>query len=187
MTESPAQHGNRRTLYILIVMFFLPVAVAFFLYYGAQWRPVGQTNNGDLFDPVQPLPDDAKEFRDGKWSLVYVGNGACDADCRESLIFARQTRLSLNQEMKRVDRFFIATGECCDRKYLETAHPGLKLIEVPDAAVSKLVAAFPEQERANTLFVVDPLGNLVLRYDVHQPPKGLLTDLKKLLKLSHIG
>ena len=186
MTEKTAQHGNRQTLYILMVMFFLPVAVAFYLYYGSDWRPVGQTNHGELFNPARPLPEDAKALR-GKWSLVYVGNGACDADCRESLIFARQTRLSLNQEMQRVERIFIATGECCDRLYLESVHAGLKVVEVPDAAASALVQAFPEKDRGHTLFVVDPLGNLVLAYDVHQAPKGLLTDLKKLLKLSHIG
>ncbi|MEY4763161.1 MAG: hypothetical protein RLZZ200_3017 [Pseudomonadota bacterium] len=187
MTETSPQRGNRQTLYILIVMFFLPVAVAFYLYYGSDWRPVGQTNHGELITPVRPLPDDAKALRDGKWSLVYVGNGACDADCRESLVFARQTRLSLNQEMQRVERFFIATGECCDRQFLESTHPGLKLIEVPDPAGSALVSAFPGQAREHSLYIVDPLGNLVMAYDVHQPPKGLLTDLKKLLKLSHIG
>ena len=66
MTDTTPQRGNRQTLYILIVMFFLPVAVAFYLYYGSDWRPVGQTNHGALFDPARPLPEDAKQFRDSK-------------------------------------------------------------------------------------------------------------------------
>jgi hypothetical protein len=89
--------------------------------------------------------------------------------------------------MQRVERLFIATGACCDREYLDSVHPGLKTIEMPDAAASALVRAFPETGRAHSLFIVDPLGNLVLRYDVRQSPKGLLSDLQKLLKLSHIG
>ena len=182
----PVGRRGRQTLYLLIVLFFVPVAVAFYMYYGADWRPVGQTNHGELLTPVKALPAGAEVLRE-KWSLVYVGDGACDADCREALVFARQTRLSLNQEMQRVERIFIATGECCDRPYLESVHAGLKVVEVPDAAASALVQAFPEKDRGHTLFVVDPLGNLVLAYDVHQAPKGLLTDLKKLLKLSHIG
>jgi hypothetical protein len=185
-SATPVVRKGRQTLYLLIVMFFLPVAVAFYLYYGSDWRPVSQTNHGELLSPVRKLPAGAESMRD-KWSIVYVGAGACDEACREALVFARQTRLSLNQEMQRVDRYFIATGECCDRQYLDTQHPGLKRIEVPDASSSVLVAAFPQQNREHALFIVDPLGNLVMRYDVRLPPKGLLTDLRKLLKLSHIG
>ena len=122
-----------------------------------------------------------------KWSLVYVGDGACDADCRKALVFARQTRLSLNQEMIRVDRVMLATDHCCDRTYLDAEQAGLTLIDGAAPALQEFVAAFPATDRAASLFVVDPLGNLVMRYDVRTDPKGLLTDLKKLLKLSHIG
>jgi hypothetical protein len=184
MTEVPRR--NRRPLYVLIGLFFVPLGVAFFLYYGAGWRPAGQTNHGELLAPVHALPAEATQLR-GSWSLVYVGAGRCDDDCRTALIFARQTRLSLNQDMKRVERFFVATGECCDHDYLDGVHPGLKVIAAPDAAASTLVRAFPAAQREHALFVVDPLGNLVMRYDVRQSPKGLLSDLQKLLKLSHIG
>jgi hypothetical protein len=178
--------AGRRTLYLLIALFFLPMAVAFYLYYGADWRPVGQTNNGELITPARQLPPDATALR-GKWSLVYIGNGRCDEACRNALIFARQTRLSLNQDMQRVNRIFLVTGDCCDRAYLDTVHLGLKVVDVPDAASSPLLAAFPGGDLATTLFVVDPFGNLVLRYDARQNPKGLLADLRKLLKLSSIG
>jgi hypothetical protein len=178
--------GNRRTLYLLIVLFFLPVATAFCLYYGANWRPLGQTNHGELITPTRALPAEATALR-GKWSLVYIGNGRCDEACRNALIFGRQTRLSLNQDMKRVARVFLVTGDCCDRAYLSTVQAGLEVVEVADPANSALLAAFPATDRANSLYIVDPLGNLVMRYDVRQSPNGLLSDLQKLLKLSHIG
>jgi cytochrome oxidase Cu insertion factor (SCO1/SenC/PrrC family) len=122
-----------------------------------------------------------------KWALAYVGNGACDETCRKALYFMRQTRLSLNNEMTRVARVFLATGECCDRAFLEREHPGLVVIDATGPEARDLVAAFPATEQPHSLFIVDPLGNLVMRYDTRDDPKGLLTDLKKLLKLSHIG
>lgn len=183
MTDAPP---NRRLLIVLIVLFFLPVAFSFYLYYGTSWRPVGTTNHGELLTPVRALPGDTPALH-GKWSLVYIGEGHCDTDCRTALVFARQTRLSLAQEMKRVERVFLATGACCDRAYLDSEQQGLQVVEVADAASSALLAAFPPGQRATSLFIVDPLGNLVMRYDVRENPKGLLTDLQKLLKLSHIG
>ena len=50
-----------------------------------------------------------------------------------------------------------------------------------------LLSCVSRGQRANSLFIIDPLGNLVMRYDARENPKGLLDDLKKLLKLSHIG
>jgi hypothetical protein len=179
--------SQRRTLYILIALFFVPLAASFILYYGTSWRPGGLSNNGELFTPAKPLPDSAGALR-GKWTLIYVGNGACDERCRTALVFARQTRLALNQEMTRVDRAFLATDACCNLDYLDREHKGIKVFDVSgEAERAELLAALAEADREQSLFVVDPLGNLVMRYDVRNSPKGLLTDLKKLLKLSHIG
>ncbi len=125
---------------------------------------------------------------DKKWTLLYAGDGACDANCRRALIFARQTRLSLNQEMDRVNRVFLATGHCCDRDYLEREHAGLVVLDAAsDPQLAAVVAALPTTDRDFSLFIVDPLGNLVMRYDTREDPRGLLEDIKKLLKLSHIG
>jgi hypothetical protein len=99
----------------------------------------------------------------------------------------RQTRLSLNNEMTRVQRVFLATTRCCDRAYLAAEHPGLRVLDASPAAAQPLLAQFPLQGRAQALYVVDPLGNLMMRYDARLPPQGLLEDLKRLLQLSHIG
>jgi cytochrome oxidase Cu insertion factor (SCO1/SenC/PrrC family) len=124
---------------------------------------------------------------ESKWALAYVGNGACDDTCRTTLHFMRQTRLALNNEMTRVARVFLATGSCCDREFLEREHPGLVVIDATGPEAEDLVSAFPQTDQPWSLFVIDPRGNLVMRYDARNDPKGLLTDLKKLLKLSHIG
>jgi len=190
MTESAdaVQTGKqRRMLLLLAALFFLPVAASFVLYYGMDWRPPGTTNHGELYTP-RPLPASSAPLADRKWSLLYAGDGACDENCRRSLVFARQTRLSLNKDMLRVNRVFLAIGNCCDRGYLAGEHDGLTVLDAAaDPALAQVIAALPATEREHSLYVVDPIGNLVMRYDTRTEPRGLLDDLKKLLKLSHIG
>jgi hypothetical protein len=179
---------NLRTVGVLAALFLLPLALSFWMYYGAEWHPTGRTNHGDLIQPPRPLPlaqlPDAAALRD-KWSLVYIGRGECDTACRNALILMRQTRLSLNNEMTRVNRVLLADGGCCDREFLDHEHPGLIVLDALPAQA--LLHSFPTKDRADSVFVVDPLGNLMMRYDARDNPKGLLQDLQKLLKLSHIG
>jgi hypothetical protein len=196
-TIDPELHRrNFRTVFALGGLFLLPLLLSFWLYYGVHWRPLGTTNHGELITPLRPLPDVTLRDADGtvrsqvflgKWTLVYVGVGACDASCRTTLVFMRQTRLSLNNEMTRVQRVLLAPSGCCDRAYLAAAHPGLIALDTSQAVAQPLLAQFPPDGRAQALYVVDPLGNLMMRYDARLPPRGLLEDLKRLLQLSHIG
>jgi hypothetical protein len=182
-------------LLVVAALFLLPVAIAFALYYGNIWRPSGSSSKGELITPARPLvstglrlPDGTATGADalqGKWSIVYVGDGACDEDCRESLVYARQSRLSLNNEMTRVQIVMLASEHCCEPA-LEQHVPGIRIFDASAADTAPLLAQFPGQ-RARSLFIVDPLGNLMMRHEAAGTSKDLLTDLKKLLKLSHIG
>ncbi len=194
--QDPRARG-RRILLVIAALFFLPVAIAFTLYYSELWRPAASASKGVLIDPARPLVVAGLRFVDGtaappdvlsgKWTLIYIGDGACDADCRTALVFARQTRLALNNEMKRVQRVFIAPSNCCDRGYLEQQHPGLITLDASAPEAAAVIAQFPA-DRARALFIVDPHGNLMMRHDASViTTKDLLSDLKKLLKLSHIG
>jgi len=187
---------GRRQLLVLAALFLVPVAIAFALYYGKLWRPAGSSSKGELITPARPLQfaglrsiDGAKTGGDAfmdKWTLIYIGDGACDADCKESLTYARQSRLALNNEMTRVQRVFLATAHCCDREYLGREHPGLVVLDASSPEAQVLIAQFPG-DRTNSIYIVDPLGNLMMRHTAAGTSKDLLTDLKKLLKLSHIG
>jgi len=181
--EKELRSRNLRLLGGLAAVFLLPLALAFWVYYGTGWRPVKTVNHGELIHPARPLPNypglPADLFHH-KWTLVYIGDGQCDDACRNALVVMRQTRLSLNQEMTRVERVFLATAHCCENEYLQHEHAGLKIFAAPTDLT-------PFQLKADSLFIVDPLGNLMMRYDARQNPKGLLQDLKKLLTLSHIG
>ncbi len=174
---------NRKPILILVVLFLAPLAAAFWLYYGSTWRPSLHTNHGALIAPVS-LPGMAS----GKWTLLVVGQGesGCDTGCRETLVYARQTWLSLGQLTPRVQRVLLAGPGCCDTGYLQREHVGLIALNSAGPQAAPLLQRVPDPKEG-TIFVVDPLGNLMMRYDVRQDPKGLREDLKKLLELSHIG
>jgi hypothetical protein len=194
---SPARARGRRNLVILAALFLLPVIAAFALYFGGIWRPQASSARGELIQPPRTLEMPALRHADGtsagdavlrgKWSLVYIGDGRCDAACRTALTYGRQSRLALNKDMQRVQRVFLSTAQCCDQQYLKAEQPGLVVLDASTAEGRQLLAQFPDNRRAS-LFIVDPLGNLMMRHDASQLiDKALLTDLKKLLKLSQIG
>lgn len=197
---SPPTPRSRTQAWVLGIVFFAPLLLAFLFYYGLGVRPAGSTNHGDLITPPRPLPDvalpgatqtelPATTLR-GKWTMVFIGDGACDSRCREALTLMRQTRLALNDDLTRVQRLFLISGNCCDRNYLDTEHAGLLLARIDNPPGKTLLETFPASAAAaqrGRIYLVDPLGNLMMSYAPDAPPKGLLEDLKKLLKLSHIG
>lgn len=198
--SAPGERRSRTQVWIVVALFFAPLALAFLLYYGTGgWRPSGSTNHGELISPPRPLPSVtlptpggtplAAETWHGKWTLLYIGDGRCDGRCRAALVLMRQTRLALNADMTRVQRIFLATGECCDRGYLDAEHPDLAIALADNDAGATLLAVFPDaQDHSGVIYVIDPLGNLMMRHPPEPPPaKGLLEDLRRLLKLSHIG
>jgi hypothetical protein len=186
---------NLRTLGVLAGLFVLPVLLSFWMYYAMDWRPSTHVNHGELITPARPLPHanlpvvsgSARALFSRNWSVVYIGGGSCDDSCRNSLYVMRQTRLALNNDMGRVERVFLVTADCCDRVFLDTEHPGMAVLDASGPAAAALLDAFPSTQRDHSLFIVDPLGNLMMRFDTRQSPKGLLQDLQKLLRLSHIG
>jgi len=201
-TPGELRARNLRTLAALAALFLLPLVIAFFTYYGTAWRPAAHVNHGQLITPARPLPaalavvtgeaqsgtpDPAVPVFRKRWSLVYVGAGSCNADCRQALYVMRQTRLALNNDLARVERVFLASEACCDRGFLVREHPGLEVLDASAPAAVPLLAQFPAAGREHLLFIVDPLGNLMMSYDARTNPRGLLEDLNKLLALSHIG
>jgi hypothetical protein len=173
---------SRRTLWLLLLVFFGPLLLASALYYTAAWRPQGHTNHGRLIDPPRPLA--GAMFR-GKWSLVYVGAGSCDARCQHTLYFMHQTQLGLGRLYTRAQRVFLQTSPCCNPA-VPREYPDLISVRAESAAMQPLLQQFPAA-RATAIFIVDPRGNLMMQYDSNDPPRGLLDDLTHLLGLSSIG
>jgi cytochrome oxidase Cu insertion factor (SCO1/SenC/PrrC family) len=198
LSEASIRKSRRRVLW-LAGFFFVPLALSFVLYYGGLWRPQGGTNKGELINPPRPLPtmgltladgtQSAPEILQGKWTWAYIGDGQCDARCRAALTDTRQARLLLSEKINRVQRVFFATGECCDMPYLNREHPGLIVarFDKPELTAAFLLDAQVSPDEAGRIYLIDPLGNLMMSYAPDAPSMGLLEDIKKLLKLSHIG
>jgi cytochrome oxidase Cu insertion factor (SCO1/SenC/PrrC family) len=181
-------------------MFFAPLGLAFYLYYGhGTWRPGGRVNAGELIEPPRPVPaltlplmssgaTDPK-FLTGKWTLLYVQHGRCDDECLKHLYDTRQVRLALDREMNRVQRVFIADGDCCDLEKLQAAHPDLIAVRssAADEPLLNLLPSGPGAVNSRRTYVIDPLGNLMMSYAPDAKPKGMLEDMKRLLRLSSVG
>lgn len=209
MIERSAHDRRQRRLLIgLALLFFAPLGVSFYLYYGhGTWHPRGRVNAGDLIEPPRPLPSLAlplqssgetdSDFLRRKWTLLYVQQGPCAERCRTSLYETRQVRLALDRDMDRVQRVLVADGECCDFQFLHEQHPDLIAVRTSPAA-APLLALLPRRGAGNEnggdgdanaqrIYLIDPLGNLMMSYAPDAKPKGMLEDLKRLLRLSHIG
>lgn len=200
MSEANTQPHARRKLLLLAALFLLPLALSFYLYYASGWRPVGQVNHGELITPARALPAvslatasgaaTGAEFLRGQWTLLYIGPGACDKTCSAALYTTRQVRLALGDKMDRVQRVFLYSGTCCEQAFFGAEHAGLITASVDTPAGEELLRTFPGEHSAATagrIYLVDPLGNLMMGYAPAAPAKGMIEDLKRLLKLSHIG
>jgi hypothetical protein len=197
--RSAHDRRQRRLLIGLALLFFGPLGLSFYLYYGhGSWHPGGRVNAGDLIVPPRPLPSLAlplqssgetdSDFLRRKWTLLYVQQGPCAERCRTSLYETRQVRLALDRDMDRVQRVFVADGDCCDFQFLHEQHPDLIAVRMNPAA-APLLALLPQRDPSNAerIFLIDPLGNLMMSYAPDAKPKGMLEDMKRLLRLSHIG
>jgi cytochrome oxidase Cu insertion factor (SCO1/SenC/PrrC family) len=180
------------SLWLMVALVVAPVAASYLLYFA--WPVMHSTNYGELLPP-RPLPDtpltllDGKPFNlsslKGKWVLAVVDSGACDARCEAKLVYIRQLRLTQGKEMGRVERAWLVTDGVTPRAELIEAYSGTWVIRAADA---QLLGQFPAPRApADHIYVIDPLGNLMMRYPPDPDPKRMIRDLSRLLKASRIG
>ena len=188
---------SRWQILLLFVLFVGPLAMAWLLYYGGgDWRPEGRSNHGVLIEPPTPLPETALVLMDDSstepdvlrhvWTLLYIDEGVCTDACQEALYRSRQVRIALGKEIDRVQRLYLYKG---DRIDLVSDHPDLIVADAGSPGGLELITAFPPDEPPNgdNIYLVDPLGNLMMRFPLDDDARDILLDLKKLLKLSRIG
>ncbi len=201
MTE--ARVRGRQQFLLLATLFFAPLLAAIVLYFFApELRPTGHTNYGQLVEPAHPLPPLALRDAEGaiaddgalrgKWSFVYIGLQDCDEACEQKLYQIRQTRTLLNEKRLRVQRVYVAPDLAALRSVkqrLGAEHPDLQFLVEPSQGQT-LRQVFSEvlpQADAQTLYLIDPLGNWMMVYPGPSEYKGILKDIKRLLRVSQIG
>lgn len=206
LTTVQSEQRRSRLLLILVIAFFAaPVVLAWLAFYVfPDWRPSGTVNNGELVEPVLHLPDfnlatvdgtllDQTVFR-GKWTLLVFVEGDCQTDCIRRLYDIRQIRLAQGKNIDRLQRLVLLnrTGPAtATGKELQAEFPGLLVIPVSREANGKLISGFEldgeDPLSAGRLYLVDPLGNLMMHYAPDADPRAVIKDLERLLKYSGLG
>ncbi len=199
-TANSKTDGTRRgrvQFIALAVLFMGPLIIAWILYFGGGWRPTGTTNHGILVDPPVPLPEvriaDAGPAQVairpvGRWTMLYADGGECAERCLQALDMSARVRVALGRRIVRVQRAYIAEGDGLDGP-LPEAQADLMVASTSRPEIAEMLAQLPaDLPRDGTeILLIDPLGNLMMRFPLSDDPKGMLEDIKKLLKLSRIG
>ena len=173
-------------------MCIAPVAASYYAFYFS--APAARVTYGELVEtrplPVEPLrTTDGADFTierlRGNWVLLMADTGACDTRCRDKLFMLRQLRLAQGKEMTRIERAWVITDAATPAAGSVAPFEGTWLVR---GAGSALIKALPANiSPTDHLYLVDPLGNLVLRYPLDADPSRIIKDLTRLLKTSGIG
>jgi hypothetical protein len=187
---------GRWKLLLVVLVCASPIIFSYLTYYVI--KPQSRTNYGDFIDPrAYPIPVldtttlDGKpatlDAYQGKWVMLQVDSGECPVGCEKKLHDMRQLRLAQGKEMERIERVWLIT----DSKPLDTIlmreFDGTHMLR----AKSELVRAWlPVEEGATVadhIYMIDPLGNLMMRFPKDADPNKIKKDIIKLLKASSIG
>lgn len=194
-TAARRESNARWKLIAILAVCAAPVIASYFTYYVI--RPQGRTNYGELIAapmpsiatlPVRTLAGDASDLADvdGKWTMVAIEDADCDADCESRLYALRQVRLTTGKDRDRVERLLVITGAQAPSDELLAGHEGLLLRRAPADAVAGTFPA-PDTRPQDHIYVVDPLGNVMLRFPKAVDPNRMKKDLSKLLRASRVG
>ncbi len=188
-------HGRWKMIIVALVC-AAPVLASYFTYYVI--RPEGRRNHGVLIDPQRALPDIATTTLDGRpgtlrdlkdqWLLVSVAGGACDAACQNHLYLQRQMREGLGKDKERVDWVWLIPDDAPVAESMRPALAQATVLRVPAPALAQWLAPEPGRALADHLYLVDPLGNWMMRF-----PAGLDTagaarakrDIERMLRAAN--
>lgn len=195
----PTSKRNPYTPWFVVISFVAPVVAAYALFFMGV-TPPAYSNKGELLNPIVdvdsfalrddsniPLGRDA--LTEHKWHMIYFVGSSCDAACNQALYNMRQINIAVGKNANRLQRLLVhlePPGEdfqaLIAKEYPQVRHAN---------AVSKTIAAALQdvgpEFRANEIYIMDPLGNIMLRFTQEQSYKDLLHDLNKLFKVSQIG
>jgi len=189
--EAATRRGRWKMLLLLLIS-ASPVIASYFTYYVI--RPEGRRNYGELIDPQRPLPawsgrnaqgqalplDSLK----GQWLFISVADSACDAACERHLYLQRQLREGLGKEKDRLDWVWLRTGDTVLPERLQPALQTAVVLHVEQAQLSQWLQAAPGQALADHLYVVDPIGNWMMRFPPDADPARVRRDLDRLMRAS---
>jgi hypothetical protein len=186
---------GRWKMLLVLLMCAAPVIASYFTYFVI--RPEGRTNYSTLILPTRTMPALALATLDGapvtaaslrgQWLVVVVGPSACDEPCQKRLFMQRQLREMLGRERDRLDKVWLVTdrGEVSAplRAALQTGAP-TAVLRVDAAALAQWLQPEAGRGLAEHLYVIDPMGEWMMRVPAHAEPSRVKRDLDKLLRAS---
>jgi len=188
--------SGRTKMLLVLAICAAPVIASYLSYYVI--RPAGRTNYSELIEPMRPIPADLAlvdlkgapvkaDSLKGQWLLVVVSGGACNSECEELLLLQRQLRETLGREKERVDKVWLLTDDAMpSQKTLDgvTINTSTTILRVP----AQSLAAWLQPEAGHALeehmFIVDPMGNWMMRAPPKPDRRKLKGDVDKLLTAS---
>lgn len=193
-TAQRARHGRWKMLGVLFIC-AAPVIASYLTYYVI--RPEGRRNYGELINPQRTVPELTATALDGtatplaslkgQWLLVSVAGGNCDAACQKHLYLQRQLRESLGKEKDRMDWVWLVNDTAAVPDTLAPALQKATVLRVDGAALNAWLAPAEGHHQAEHLYVVDPMGNWMMRFPAAMDTGGAAKakrDLERLLRAS---
>lgn len=184
--QTPITFENQTKSRLFLLLIFLacaaPIGASLFVYY--VWQPSKLMNHGELM-PTKPLPEnsfvslDGKPVKlqaEGKWTLLVLDSGNCEAECRQRLYDVRQVALAFELNKDRLQRVWAVSDTSKPDAELLKEHIGLQLIR----ATPELTNFLP-QPSVGRIYLIDGQGNQVLRYQPKPEPKRMIKDVSRLL------
>ncbi|MGK5080695.1 SCO family protein [Janthinobacterium sp. HLX7-2] len=197
-TGKQAQNTGRWKLLAVVAVCAFPIIASYFTYYII--KPTGRNNYGALIDPrLHPIPEaqlqvtelDGKaaplaQFK-GKWIMLQTGPSDCQQACKKHLFEMQQLRLMQGKERERIERVWLVT----DAQPLDTLvireFDGTSMLRVNGDALKAWLPVEQGGKAEEHLYLIDPLGNLMMRFPKDADPGKVKKDIAKLLKASAIG
>lgn len=187
--------SGRWKMVLLFLVCAAPVVASYFTYYVV--RPEGRRNFGTLIDPQRALPDVVATQLDGKsanlmalkgqWLLVSVAPAACDALCARHLFLQRQLREGLGKDKDRLDWVWLVSDGAPVPDAIQPALKEATVLRVAPAQLAQWLQPQAEHALPDHLYLVDPLGNWMMRFppflDTNNASKAK-RDLDRLLRAS---
>jgi cytochrome oxidase Cu insertion factor (SCO1/SenC/PrrC family) len=193
---SQRRRAGRWKLFAVIAVCAAPLIASYFTYYVI--KPQSRTNYGALIDPRSyPIPDLGSTALDGtpltldaykgKWLMVQVDGSDCEKACQEKLLDMRQLRLMQGKEMERIERVWLITDEQPLQTIVMREYDGTRLLRVKPALLKAWLPTEAGTTAADHIYLIDPRGNLMMRFPKHADPNLVKKDLSRLLRASAIG
>ncbi len=183
---NPPRRGRGRWQLILILLVVVgPMLLATGMYKLQFWVPESRNYHGELIGNGESRADLGVQTDEQRWQMLVTAPQECTADCQQLVYLARQIQIALGRDASRASHA-LATAQPLEMAYdakLKREYPQLQRYPLDLAAYTRETKG----DGAAQLWIIDPHGNLVLRYDARVKGKDLLNDLVQLLKLSNIG